>query len=165
MSEEMSAEQLLGQAKTIRESLTKHMDENDTQTEEFLAGDRTIQWVTSYIDTWQHSRGGISRYHWKVVRALEDARDKYGEGMRKHMSKGLQGRESSWHYEERAEVYKTKNLGLYQKLRILEKLDVELKAVLRHFDAKIRWLEDMRRQMRRDDDDFRFSSVRDHIGS
>lgn len=168
MSDEMS-EQLvafLKEARVIRGSLDKHLADVEQQTETFLAAQpRTLPLVTSYIDTWQYNRAKIFKYHWKVIRHLEDARDSYGEGLRIHMSKGLSGKHASFHYEERAEVYKTKNLGAYQQLRILEKLDVELRAIQRHFDRKISWLEDMRRQMRREEDGLRFASNRDYQGS
>lgn len=165
MSEKPTLAAYYAGAKTARAVLDKYREDVEEQTEEFRAGDRTIQLVTSYIDTWQYTRGKIFDRHWKTIRLLEEARDQYRDGMRAHLSRGLTGKQSSAHYNEREAVYEMKNAEQYKILRLLEKVDIEMRAISQHLDRKIRWLEDMRRQMRREDDDFRFSSNKDHQGA
>lgn len=149
----------------VRTDLDLYMDQLDKQTEEFLAGERTIQHVTSYIDTWQHTRGKVQRYSWKLGRHLADQRDVYDDKVRRSKTGGLRGESGGLHYEERLAKYETLHLEDYKSLRTLEKLVEEVKSVGWAFQHKISWLEDMRRQMRREEDDFRFASVKDHIGS
>lgn len=155
------------QGREIRKSVEQLMDGIDEQTEEFLAGDRTIQHVTSYIDRWQHDRSKLLRWKWKATRNLVDAQFAFDEEMRVQLAtqKGLKPAQKSWHYEERTEIYKTNCVDHYRLVRLFQLVDADVQAALKQYDTKIWWLEDMRRQMRRDDDDFRFSSSRDHIGS
>ncbi len=166
MSDEAQADQFVELRTKKRAELDRYMADLAAQTEAFLAGDRTqIQWVTNYIDTWQHVKGKIAQLGFQLGRHLADQRDRYEELMRKSKANPPRGEGLSFHYEERLAKYEITHMEDGRRLRILDELAVEVKAASWAFDAKIRWLEDMRRHMKRVEDDFRYASAKDHQGS
>lgn len=163
--EEVTVEALLARGREIRRELATFMIDMEKETAEILKTTvRTTQFVTAYIDRWNSWRSKSFLFHWKVSRLLEDSRDEYFDALRRTGSKLPTGREAATAYEERKMINEMRHISLHQRMRVLEKVDKELDLAQKHFDRKLRWLEDLRRQLRRDDDDLRFAASRDHSG-
>lgn len=124
----------------------------------------SIQQLTGYYHRWEYMRSRVFRAHWQLVRELEDVRDEYNEGLRALIYRGLTGREASGSYEERKEIYKTKNLGVYKKLRNLEKFEQDTKTFSFFIEKKLRWIEELRREIRKDMEAQRFDSTKNYMG-
>lgn len=120
----------------------------------------TVPFITAHIDKWSHTRSNVFRLNWKATRVHSDAKDNHDDGMRPLLASGASNKSS---FEERHAAYISRNIESYRVLRQLEKLvEVDLRPFMFYLDRKIRWLEDKRRQLKREDDDFRYSSSKDY---
>ena len=138
-------DELLKIKETLSALVDTFHDEIEQGSQKVAAPTITLPDIRQTLDRWEEIRSEVSHNHRKIYRHLMDSQDRYYDGLRTAM--GSSRRAKGLHYREREAEYEIKNIGTYQILRNLEKIEKDLEHFLRSLNNRIYWLDARRREV------------------
>ena len=122
----------------------------------------TLEFLTAYIDRFEHRRGQVFRRKWITSRRLSEARDDYYGRLRKSMKRGPMGKAQQLAYDERRAHYESEHIVELQKVELLTRALDECEKILEYINNKQWWLQNMRTELRHQSDQARYASNKDY---